>query len=605
MRIGGNYLGGGQVEFSVWAPFAKNISVKFHHNRNKIIPLRLQKNGYWGAVVDNLSPGTQYFYRINDSVDRPDPASHSQPDGIHNSSQIVDHKAFKWEDEHYGGHALNELIIYEIHTGTFTPEGTFDAIIARLPKLTELGINSIELMPLSQFPGERNWGYDGVHPFAVQNTYGGPCGLKRLVNACHKNNFAVILDVVYNHLGPEGNYLGEFGPYFTSKYKTPWGDAINFDDEYSNDVRNFFIESALHWFSNYHINALRIDAVHGIIDMSAKPFLMELSETIEKFSTEKKRNHYLIAESDLNDVKIIKPRVLGGYGLDAQWCDDFHHCVHTLITGEASGYYRDFGKIEQLAKSISEGFVYSGQYSHFRKRYFGNSTENMHAQSFIVFSQNHDQTGNRMMGERLASLTSFESLKLTAGITILSPFIPLIFMGEEYGETAPFLYFISHIDENLRQTVMKGRLDEFKWNLAAQPADPGDEATFNNSKIDWDKRKGSILLSFYKKLIWIRREITALCCNENNGLKTWGFEKDKTLIMKRYNGETSVLCLFNFSESDACLRIQDGRWHKLLDSSDILWSGPGALAPENTEAGKDITLKEKSFACYKEIKDEQ
>src|SRR4030066_1209493 len=320
------------------------------------------------------------------------------------------------------------MIMYEIHVGTFTPEGTFDAVILRLDELSVLGINTIELMPVAQFPGERNWGYDGTYPFAVQNSYGGPEGLKILINECHKKGMAVILDVVYNHFGPEGNYLWDYGPYFTDRYKTPWGQAINYDDLYSNEVRNFFIENALHWFKNYHFDALRLDAIHGIFDFSAKAFLQELAEKVEEFSSSEGKKYYLIAESDLNDSRVIRPGNMGGYGIDAQWCDDFHHAVHTLLVHENKGYYVDFGETEHLVKSFREGFVYSGQYSEYRKRNHGNSSRDCPAEQFIVFTQNHDQVGNRMFGERLSNLVSFESLKLAAGAVLLSPYIPLLFM---------------------------------------------------------------------------------------------------------------------------------------------------------------------------------
>ncbi|NIO20211.1 MAG: malto-oligosyltrehalose trehalohydrolase, partial [Candidatus Aenigmarchaeota archaeon] len=359
MRIGPHYIGNGRCEFSIWAPFLKDVAIKMVSPEERLIPMSRYKNGYWKVVVDDVFPRTLYFYRLERSLDRPDPASNFQPEGVHGPSQIVDHSAFQWEDKNWRGINLENMIIYELHVGTFTNEGTFDAIIPRLDDLCDLGINAINIMPVAQFPGERNWGYDGVHPFAVQNSYGGLEGLKRLVNACHKRGIAIILDVVYNHLGPEGNYLGDFGPYFTEKYKTPWGSAINFDDAYSDEVRNFFIENALYWFLHYHVDGLRLDAVHAIYDMSAKPFLHEVAERVEDFSNEYGRKFYLIAESNLNDVKVITRRKFGGYGINAQWCDDFHHSLHTLLTDEKTGYYIDFGNMEQFVKALREGFVIS------------------------------------------------------------------------------------------------------------------------------------------------------------------------------------------------------------------------------------------------------
>ncbi|MCL0047380.1 alpha-amylase family glycosyl hydrolase, partial [Thermodesulfovibrionales bacterium] len=313
MRIGANYLGDGRCEFVVWAPLIRGISLKMVSPPERIIPMEQDRDGHWKRTVSEVYPKMSYLYRLEDEVERPDPASHFQPEGIHGPSQVVDHKEFNWEDEEWKGIQLSEMIIYELHIGTFTPEGTFDAAAARIADLKEMGVSAIEIMPVAQFPGGRNWGYDGTYPFAVQDSYGGPDGLKRLVNESHKRGVAVILDVVYNHLGPEGNYLWNYGPYFTAKYRTQWGEAINFDGAYSNGVRNFFIENALHWFENYHIDALRLDAVHSIVDVSARPFLQGLAERVKKFSEEKGRDFYLIAESDLNDSKVIKRQELGGY----------------------------------------------------------------------------------------------------------------------------------------------------------------------------------------------------------------------------------------------------------------------------------------------------
>jgi len=333
---------------------------------------------------------------------------------------------FRWDDHLWEGIPLQAYVLYEIHVGTFTPEGTFDAVITHLDELKELGITAIELMPNAQFSGARNWGYDGVFPFAVQSSYGGPWGLKRLVNACHQKEVAVVLDVVYNHLGPEGNYLGDFGPYFTDRYRTPWGHAINFDGPHSDEVRRFFIENALYWITEFHIDALRIDAVHAILDFSAEHFLRELASAVNKRARSLNRRVYIIAESALNDTEVIRSRKLGGHGLDAQWNDDFHHALHTLLTKEEKGYYKDFGRFKHLVKAFSDGFVYSGEYSPYRGRRHGNSSRHIPADRFVVFAQNHDQVGNRMRGERLSSLVSFEGLKLAAGTVILSPYIPLL-----------------------------------------------------------------------------------------------------------------------------------------------------------------------------------
>jgi maltooligosyltrehalose trehalohydrolase len=612
MKIGANYLGDGKCEFVVWAPFLEKIELKVilpvetRHAVSPLLPMEKEKSGYWRIIVNNVSPETLYLYRLEGKKERPDPVSHFQPNGVHEPSQVVDHASFEWQDENWNGIPLSELVMYELHVGTFTQEGTFDTIIPRLDEIRDVGINAIEIMPVAQFPGERNWGYDGVYIHAVQNSYGGPDGLKRLVNECHKKGTAVILDVVYNHLGPEGNYLWDYGPYFTKKYKTPWGEAINFDGAYSDEVRTFFIENALHWFKNYHIDALRLDAVHSIFDMSAKPFLQELAETVEEFSREEGREFHLIAESNLNDTKVIRPRELGGYGIHSQWSDDLHHSLHTLLTGEDEGYYVDFGKVEQLVKSFNEGFVYSGQHSRFRKRRHGNSSKDRPAHQFVVFSQNHDQIGNRMLGERLSNLISFEGLKLAAGVVILSPYVPLLFMGEEHGEESPFLYFVSHFDPDLIEAVRRGRKEEFEsFNWKGEPPDPQSVETFLRSKINWKKRKegkNKVLLDFYKRLIELRKKIPALSELNKDNLDVWGLEEEKIMFMRRWKdgSESHVFSVFNFNKSDMSLRISlpERRWKKVLDSSEKMWNGPGILLPDELNSGDEITIRELSMALY-------
>ncbi len=604
MRIGATYIGKNRYEFVVWAPFLDKVELKIVSPEKRVFNLKKEKNGYWKKVAKVIPPGALYLYCLDGKKDRPDPASHFQPRGVHGPSEIVDHNAFNWEDVNWRGIPLFEMIMYELHVSTFTGEGTFESAIQRLDDVKDLGINAIEIMPVAQFHGERNWGYDGVFPFAVQNSYGGPDGLKRLVNECHKKGMAIILDVVYNHLGPEGNYLWDFGPYFTDKYKTPWGMAVNFDDAYSNEVRNFFIENALHLFRNYHIDALRLDAIHGISDLSAKPFLQELAEKVEEFSLKRGRKFYLIAESDLNDSRVIRSRELGGYNIDAQWCDDFHHSLHTLLTGENQGYYMDFGRIEHLVKSFGEGYVYSGQYSEYRKRNHGNSSKDRPAAQFIVFSQNHDQIGNRMLGERLSGQVSFESLKLAAGIVLLSPYIPLLFMGEEYGEDSPFLYFVSHSDQGLIEAVRKGRREEFKaFSWKGEPPDPDNINTFLKSKIILEKKENGnhkVLLDFNKYLIKMRKETPAFSNLNKDNLEVSGFEDDKILFLRRWKDGSHVFCIFNFNKEERKIRtfLPEIKWSKILDSSDVIWKGPGSLLPDRINGGEEITLRGCSFAVY-------
>ncbi len=607
MQIGVNCLDNRRYEFVVWAPLQGQVSLKVVLPCKKTIPMEKNSLGYWKTTISDLTPNISYYYRLDDKRDRPDPASHYQPHGVHGPSQVIDH-SFRWEDGNWKGFDLSEMIIYELHVGTFTPDGIFDAVICRLDELNDLGLNTLEIMPVAQFPDERNWGYDGTYPYAVQNSYGGPKGFKRLINECHKKGIAVILDVVYNHLGPEGNYLRDFGPYFTDKYKTPWGDAINFDDKYSCEVRNFFIENAIHWFRHYHVDALRLDAIHAIFDMGAKHFLSELSERVEEFSQKQGRKYYLIAESDLNDSHVLIPRKSWGYGIDGVWCDDFHHSLHTLLTGENRGYYHDFGKIAHMAKSMKEGFVYSGEYSEFRKRNHGNSSRDIPAQQMVVFSQNHDQIGNRMLGERLSTLVSFEALKLAAGIVLLSPYIPLLFMGEEYGEDAPFLYFVSHSDHALIEAVRQGRkkeFGEFKWQ--GEPPDPQSTETFLKSKINWNKRMGGnhkVLLNFYKNLIPLRKTNPALSYPDKKSFIVDSLEKQKIIRMRRWNGSHEVFFIFNFNCSEVKIvpSIIEGRWNKILDSSEKIWNGPGSLLPKELNSGNEITIKGQSFVLYNKEK---
>lgn len=608
MRLGADCHRQGACSFTVWAPFAKTMEVRIVAPTERLISMERDEFGYWKAIASGLAPGARYVYKIECEKERPDPASRFQPGGVHGPSEIVDHAAFRWEDDDWKGIALQSYVLYELHVGTFTKEGTFDAVIPHLDYLKGLGITAIELMPVAQFPGARNWGYDGVFPFAVQNSYGGPEGLKRLVNACHAKGLAVVLDVVYNHLGPEGNYLWDYGPYFTDRYKTPWGDAINFDGAYSDEVKRYLIESALAWVDDYHIDALRIDAIHGIFDFSAKHFLQELGEAVHHRAEELGRHVYIIPESDLNDVRVITPRELGGYGLDALWNDDFHHALHALLTGEHNGYYEDFGKLEHLRKACTEGFVYSGQYSRFRKRRHGSSSKGVSAHRFVVFSQNHDQVGNRMRGERLPSLVSFEQLKLAAGVVLLSPFIPLLFMGEEYGETAPFQYFVSYSDEDLINSVRKGRKEEFEafgWDEAAP--DPQAAETFLNSKINPGLRfqhENRILFEFYKNLIRLRKEMPAFRQLSKDNLDVLCSEAEKILFLRRWSGRDEAFCLYNFSDREqrTSLTLPNGRWDKMLDSSEETWGGMGAAAEPVMESQSEklsIQMQAHSFVLYK------
>ena len=604
VKIGANYQGLGNCEFVVWAPLLQEVAVQIVSPQERLLPMQKDEEGYWQVMASGIEPGTLYFYQLAGANNRPDPASKYQPQGVHGPSEVIDLNAFNWSDTNWGGIPLEEMIIYEIHVGTFTPEGTFEAIIPRLATLRKLGINAIEIMPVAQFPGERNWGYDGVDMFAVQNSYGGPEKFQQLVNVCHEHGISVILDVVYNHVGPEGNYLLDFGPYFTKNYRSVWGDAMNFDDAYCDAVRNFCLENARYWFQEYHIDALRLDAIQGIYDLSAKHFLHELAEIVDTLSQQQGRKLYLTAESDLNDVRIIRSQALGGYGLDAQWNDDFHHILHTLLTGEQDRYYQDFGKCEQLAKSFREGFIYSGQYAPHRKRRHGNSSTSEPGYQFIVSSQNHDQTGNRILGERLSQLVSLEGLKLAAGAILLSPFIPFLFMGEEYGEEAPFFYFVSHSDPELIKMVQQSKEEEFAaFRNRGEPQDPQSPDTFHKSQIDWKKQesgKHKIIWEFYQQLIQLRQSIPALKQLDKQSLEVSSIEADKLLFLRRWSDNDQVFCIMNFNTKDVSFQteIPSYNWQKTLDSSDTKWLGSGAMLPEKLTE-QELKIRPQSFALYR------
>ncbi|MEW6534428.1 MAG: malto-oligosyltrehalose trehalohydrolase [Candidatus Auribacterota bacterium] len=601
--VGCWYIGNKKASFTVWAPKAEQVDVEFTAV-NRIVPLTYADLGYWRGVIGEVEPGSPYKYRLNQSCSLPDPASFYQQYGVHQPSVVVNHGGFHWADHKWANLPLESYIVYEIHVGTFTPEGTFDAVIDKLGYLSDLGINALQIMPVAQFPGNRNWGYDGTYPFAVQNSYGGPDGLKRLVNACHSYGIATALDVVYNHFGPEGNYSGMFGYYTTPKHHTPWGDAVNYDDEYSFAVRSFVIQNALYWFQEYHIDALRIDAIHGIFDMSAKHILEDLAEHTKTLSKDLDKPLYLIAESDLNDARVIREKAQGGYGIHAQWNDDFHHALHAVLTGEKTGYYADFGTIDNLVKAIREGFVYSWEYSVYRKRFFGSSSKDIPAQKFVAYIQNHDQTGNRHSGDRLSALVSYEALKLAAGALITSPFIPLLFMGEEYGEESPFLYFISHSDEHLINAVREGRKKDFKsFGWTTEPPDPQSESAFEHSKLYWDRlsqTRNKALHEYYQALLELRKKLTALSILTKKKLHVERIPDTAVVLMHRWDEAKHVLVLMNFSNQDYSITLEQAQETsiKLLDSYEECWMASGSGISSTVGVGQRITVKPYHFLIF-------
>ncbi|HEX2252442.1 MAG TPA: malto-oligosyltrehalose trehalohydrolase [Thermoanaerobaculia bacterium] len=596
----------GVTRFRVWAPRARRVELLISEPGERVLELEAEqggpeRSGYFRAAVEDAAPGTLYRYRLHlaeggETIERADPASRHQPRGVHGPSEVVasDHP---WQAEGWSGVPLADTVLYEIHVGTFSEEGTFEGVIPHLDALAELGVTTLELMPVAQFPGERNWGYDGVYPYAAQHSYGGPAGLRRLVDAAHRKGLAVILDVVYNHLGPEGNHLRDFGPYFTGHYATPWGDALNFDGRGSDGVRRFFVENALAWIAEHRLDGLRLDAVHAIVDNSERPFLQELATAVHALGDKLGRRVHLFAESANNTLRFLRSSEHGGCGMDAQWSDDFHHALHVALTGEDAGYYRDFGRdlgtLRQLARAYREGWVYRGQYSPFRGRRHGEPAAGVAARRFVVFSQNHDQTGNRMRGERLAALVDFERLKLAAGAVLLSPFTPLLFMGEEYGEVAPFQYFVHHGDADLVEAVRKGRAEEFgAFGWQGEVPDPQDEETFRRSRLDRSRAAqppNAALRELYRELLRLRREVPALAERSREEVETEVGEDKGLLFLWRRHPAGDRLAVLNFSPEPHPVGQPEGRsWRVVLDSADPRWGGPGRPgAAEQASAGRE------------------
>lgn len=589
-------------KFSVWAPFRKQVSLSIIAPQPQIHPMQPDDKGYWHTSVEGLSSETQYKYVLDEEVTLPDPASRYQPEGVHGPSAVVD-SHFEWTDDSWTGLDMSELIIYELHTGTFSGTHNFQGIIDKLDHLRSLGITAIEILPVGQFPGDRNWGYDGVYPFAVQNSYGGVNGLKALVNAAHQHGIAVILDVIYNHLGPEGNYFSQYGPWFTDKYKTPWGPALNFDDAWCDAVRAYFIQNALMWLDEFHIDGLRMDAVHAIWDCGANHFTAELSELVDALQATSGRKKFLIAEIDLNSPRYIMPREKGGYGMHGQWVDEFHHALHSLLTGEVNGYYADFGGLTPLAKSFQDSYVFTGAYSDVRKRHFGASPGDLPYHQFVVFAQNHDQIGNRMLGDRLTTQVSFEAQKLAAATVLLSPHIPLLFMGEEYGETKPFQFFTSHSDKDLIAAVTNGRREEFaSFAWEGEVPEPQEITTFDNSTLSWETQTetGAALIELYRFLIAFRRTRQAMRNTTRDSVKVLIPQaEEQLLLVERSGGDDRLLILFNFSDHVVPYQYTGpGTLQKKFDSSAAIWRGPGTLAPDEATTSSAISLQPFSAIVY-------
>jgi maltooligosyltrehalose trehalohydrolase len=601
LERGARVLPDGSVRFETWAPNARAAAVRVVEDPRAggapgeaDHPLEPLGGGVFGGVVPAARAGADYRF-VLDGRPLPDPVSRHQPAGVHGPSRVVDPLAFGWSDAGWRGREAADLVICEIHVGTFTPEGTFDAAAAALPRLAELGITAVELMPVAQFPGARNWGYDGVFPYAAQDTYGGPGALRRLVDAAHAAGLAVLLDVVYNHLGPEGNVLEAYGPYFTDRYRTPWGRAVNYDDAGSDEVRRYVLDNARHWIVEHHVDGLRLDAVHAIFDFGARHVLAELADELHALGGALGRRVLVIAESDLNDPRLVRPPERGGHGLDAQWSDDFHHAVHAALTGERTGYYEDFGGVEPVARALAERFVYAGRRSAHRRRRHGAPAGDVPADRFVVAVQNHDQVGNRARGERLSCLVDPDRQRLAAALLLLSPYVPLLFQGEEYGETNPFLYFTSHGDPALVQAVREGRRREFaSFAWRGDVPDPQSEETFARSRIDPSRAERpphAGLLALHRELLRRRREEPAL----RPGAAAVAVLHDaraRWAALRLGHAAGDLLAVFNLGEGEVLARAPGApcAWGLVLSTDDAAWGGPGVRSADAVGAAEAARL---------------
>lgn len=575
-----------RIVFRVYAFQKKDVSLLLKQGEEtRLIPMKEEEPNIYKVEAEGFKPDLEYKFRLDEEGDFPDPFSYYQPEGIHGFSRVVDHDYYSWNDSDWKGKELQELIFYELHVGTFTPEGTFKGVIDRLEYLQELGINAIELMPVAQTPGKWNWGYDGTCLFSVQHNYGTPDDLKKLVDLCHQKGIAVFLDVVYNHFGPEGNYLTAYGPYFTSKYSTPWGKAINYDDQHCEAARRLVLQNVRYWLEKYRLDGLRLDAVHAIFDQSPRHILQEIADTARAVASSEGRKIYVIAETDENNTKIINPPEKGGAGIDAQWMDDFHHCIHTALTGENQGYYVDYGPLEDLEK-VYGNFLYTGQFSRFWQKNRGTDASGNPGCQFVVSLQNHDQVGNRAWGERLSNLAEFPFLKAAAGLLFMAPYLPLLFMGEEYAEKQPFLFFVDYLDPKLRESVSKGRKDEFRSFGWDDFPDPVDEETFYRSKLtvqeNWDE-KNRQMFAFYKDIIYLRKNHPALSRPDKEATSV-KVHADSRLVEIERRGEGLLLRgLCNLGEKEINIEKYSGKhilnseWKQyggdLEDNSQLLYRG--------------------------------
>lgn len=554
--------------FRVWATIPKQIELALGERR---LPLHQAADGWWNVTAESAGPGDDYGFVLDGEGPFPDPRSPCQPNGVHGLSRLVDHGAFGWTDAGFNARPLSQAVIYELHVGTFTPTGTFESAIEKLDHLVQLGVSHLELMPVAEFSGNHGWGYDGVDLFAPHQAYGGPEGMKKLVNACHSRGLAVLLDVVYNHLGPSGNYLTKFAPYFTNRHHTPWGWAFNFDGPHNDEVRRFFCDNALMWLRDYHFDGLRLDAVHAILDLSARPFLEQLGDEVKQLSRQTGRRLVVIPESDLNDPRLLWPEERGGFALDAQWSDDFHHALHAVLTGERNGYYEDFGTLADLAKSLRNAYVYDGRYSKHRQRRHGCPPVELDGHRFLGYAQTHDQVGNRARGERLCHLVSPGRQKIAAALVFTSPFVPLLFQGEEWAASTPFQYFTDHPEPGLASAVREGRRQEFAAfeGKFEQVPDPQARETFERSKLNWAESAEAHhaeMLAWHCQLIQLRRKEPALTEGRLDLVNTRFDESARWFMLER--GPITVAC--NLAGQAQRIRLRDGKHVELLASDQPL-----------------------------------
>ncbi|MGI0132308.1 MAG: malto-oligosyltrehalose trehalohydrolase [Thermoplasmata archaeon] len=598
----------GLAHFLVWAPSARSVGVELLPPGRRRLPLEQLERGYWGVELDGIRPGQRYGWTIHGRKALPDPASRSQPNGVVGASEVVAPDAFRWTDASWQGLPLDRQVFYELHVGTYSRSGTFDGVVLDLDHLADLGVTTIEILPVAQFSGRRNWGYDGVFPFAVQHSYGGLAGLQRLADACHARGLALFLDVVYNHLGPEGNVLPRFGPYFTDRYRTPWGAALNFDGHGSDEVRRFFVESATFLTEHAHLDGLRVDAVHAIVDPTARPFLAELTHAVHAVGERTGRPRWLVAESALNDPRVVERETVGGLGFDTMWNDDFHHALHAALTGDRSGYFVDFHGVDDLQQVLVHGFALAGRRSEFRGRRHGRAPDGVPAERFVAFAQNHDQVGNRPFGDRLGTLVPFAAEKLAMGLTVLAPFLPLLFMGQEYGETAPFLYFTDHQGRRLARAVCRGRRREFVGPTGGTPVpDPQSTRTFELSRLVRRRRargRHRAFLELTRALLALRREIAPV--RRLSAEEVGRCPDDPSVLWidrPEDAGRPGSFALFRIGPGDGALPVPELRHRQLwrrLDAEEARFGGSGSTAPDEIAPGHGavVGLAPWSFVVY-------